>query len=494
MVRLSSVPWPETGGTVEDMTASNAALRAGDPTLPPVHMRRNAFDPTPELGEIRESTGVTTVVNAFGMTVYLVTRYEDVKTVLSDHEHFSNSRPPGFVLPGAPEMSEEEQASARAGNLLGLDPPEHQRLRRMLTPEFTSAGSSGWSPASSRSSTSTSMRMEAAGAPADLVEHFALPIPSLVICELLGVPYEDRADFQARSGTPTRPVAPHRRAHRTCSAQAATYMHSLVAGARAHPGEDILGMLIREHGDELTDDELVGIAGLLLLAGHETTSNMLGLGTLALLRHPDQLAAVRDDPDAVGPAVEELLRWLSIVQTAIPRITTADVEVAGVPIPAGQLVFASLPAGNRDPEFTDDSRRFRHPARCARPPRVRPRRAPLPRCAAGPDGDADRVARTVPPLPRPGARRGRSRTSSSARSTSSTDYGRCWLGGDAEVKLIADRDACIASGNCMMVSEELFDADDDGIVVVRTEDVPEAEEDHAREAVKICPASVLRLE
>ena len=92
-------------------------------------------------------------------------------------------------------------------------------------------------------------------------------------------------------------------------------MASLVARARSHPGDDILGMLVRDHGAELTDDELIGIAGLLLLAGHETTSNMLGLGTLALLRHPDQLAAVRDDPDAVGPAVEELLRWLSIVHT-----------------------------------------------------------------------------------------------------------------------------------------------------------------------------------
>ncbi len=130
-------------------------------------------------------------------------------------------------------------------------------------------------------------------------------------------------------------------------------MHSLVDRARSKPGEDILGMLIREHGVELSDDELVGIAGLLLLAGHETTSNMLGLGTLALLRHPEQLAAVRDDPDAIGPAVEELLRWLSIVQTSIPRITTADVEVAGVSIPAGHLVFASLPSGNRDPVFID---------------------------------------------------------------------------------------------------------------------------------------------
>ena len=131
-------------------------------------------------------------------------------------------------------------------------------------------------------------------------------------------------------------------------------MRTLVAAARREPGEDMLGMLVREHGDELTVDELIGVASLLLLAGHETTSNMLGLGTLALLRHPDQLAAVRENPDAVGPAVEELLRWLSILHTAIPRITASEVEVAGVTIPAGQLVFASLPSGNRDPDFIGD--------------------------------------------------------------------------------------------------------------------------------------------
>ena len=249
-------------------------------------------------------------------------------------------------------MSDEEQASARAGNLLGLDPPEHQRLRRMLTPEFTIRRIKRLEPRITEIVTEHLDAMEAAGPPADLVEHFALPIPSLVICELLGVPYDDRADFQDRSARQldlSLPIPERLELQR----QGREYMHSLVAARPQPPGEDILGMLIREHGDELTDDELVGIAGLLLLAGHETTSNMLGLGTLALLRHPDQLAAVRDDPDAVGPAVEELLRWLSIVQTSIPRITTTDVEVAGVPIPAGQLVFASLPAGNRDPEFID---------------------------------------------------------------------------------------------------------------------------------------------
>jgi cytochrome P450 len=315
-------------------------------------MRRTAFDPTPELGEIRKREGVRAVVNAFGMQVYLVTRHDDVKRVLSDHAYFSNARPPGFVLPGAPTLPEEEQASARAGNLLGLDPPEHQRLRRMLAPEFTIRRIKRLEPRITAIVDEHLDAMEAAGAPVDLVERFALPIPSLVICELLGVPYEDRADFQARSGRQLDLSLPI--AERMGLAQAGReYMHTLVDRARSHPGEDILGMLIRDHGAELTDDELVGIAGLLLLAGHETTSNMLGLGTLALLRHPEQLAAVRDEPDAVGPAIEELLRWLSIVQTSIPRITTADVEVAGVQIPAGQLVFASLPAGNRDPEFTD---------------------------------------------------------------------------------------------------------------------------------------------
>jgi cytochrome P450 len=194
--------------------------------------------------------------------------------------------------------------------------------------------------------------MESAGPPADLVEHFALPIPSLVICELLGVPYDDRGDFQRRSAKQldfSIPINDRLDLQR----QARAYMTTLVARARRQPGDDILGMLVREHGDELTDDELVGIAGLLLLAGHETTSNMLGLGTLALLRHPGQLAVVRDDPDAVGPAIEELLRWLSIVQTAIPRITTTDVEIAGVTIPAGKLVFPSMPSGNRDGDFIE---------------------------------------------------------------------------------------------------------------------------------------------
>jgi cytochrome P450 len=324
---------------------------SGAPALPPLHMRRTGFDPIPELSRIRESAGVRMTKNAFGMDVYLVTRHDDVKAVLADHARFSNTRPPGFVGAGAP-LSDAEQARAQAGNLLANDPPEHQRLRRMLTPEFTLRRINRLQPRIVAIVDEHLDAMDQAGPPTDLVAGFALPIPSLVICELLGVPYADRQDFQRRSARQldlSLPIPERLELAR----QGREYMHSLVRRARRTPGDDILGMLVREHGDELSDDELVGIAGLLLLAGHETTSNMLGLGVLALLRHPEQLAAVRDDPDAVAPAVEELLRWLSIVHSGIPRITTTDVEVAGVPIPKGQLVFVSLPSANRDPGFVE---------------------------------------------------------------------------------------------------------------------------------------------
>src|SRR5262249_8240833 len=154
-----------------------------------------------------------------------------------------------------------------------------------LTPEFTIRRIKRLEPRIVEIVDAQLDEMEKHGAPADLVEGFALPIPSLVICELLGVPYDDRGDFQRRSARQldlSLPIPERQQLARDARA----YMTTLVARARRQPGEDILGMLIREHGDELTDNELIGVAGLLLLAGHETTSNMLGLGTLALLRHP----------------------------------------------------------------------------------------------------------------------------------------------------------------------------------------------------------------
>ncbi|MET9080731.1 cytochrome P450 [Streptomyces sp. NPDC004237] len=315
----------------------------------PLEMRRNGFDPVEELAQVRDGEGVVRTQSPFGTTAYLICRYEDVREVLSDSDRFSAARTP---FDEASELDEDERARMRAGLLPAFDPPEHTRLRRMLTPEFTVRRMRRLEPRITEIVQSALDDLEQAGKPADLLEHFALPVPSLVICELLGVPYSDRTEFQERSAHLLDTSSPERQA--AARQEDRAYMAGLVARARKEPGEDMLGMLVREHGDDLTTDELIGIASLLLLAGHETTSNMLGLGTLALLRHPDQLAKIREEPALVEPAVEELLRWLSIVQALSSRTTTTDVEIAGHSIPADSLLILAPPAANRDPAFIND--------------------------------------------------------------------------------------------------------------------------------------------
>ena len=323
----------------------------------PLHMQRTQFDPVEEIIKARDADGVTRVMTPFGVPAYLVSRYQDVREVLSDPVRFSNARARSFAPPEGPQFSAEELEQMRAGQMLAFDPPEHTRLRRMLTPEFTVRRMRRLEPRIVEIVDAALDDLERTGKPADLVSTVALPVPSLVICELLGVPYADRADFQRRTGRLldlSLPV-PERMA---LSRESRDYMSGLVAQAQAAPDEDMLGMLVREHGDDLTTAELTGIASLLLVAGHETTSNMLGLGTLALLRHPAQLALIRDDPAAVEPAVEELLRWLSIVHSGIPRTTTTEVEIAGHTIPAGELLVLALPAANRDPALVEDPERL----------------------------------------------------------------------------------------------------------------------------------------
>ncbi|GAA3717428.1 cytochrome P450 [Nonomuraea antimicrobica] len=316
----------------------------------PLQMRRNGLDPAEELARARDGEGVVRVETPWGLPGYLVCRHENVRRVLADPARFSSAMTP---LRGAGALDPDELARMRAGQLIGLDPPEHTRLRRILTPEFTVRRMRRLEPRITEIVQSALDDLERAGKPADLVEHFALPVPSLVICELLGVPPADRAEFQDRSARlldtslSAEELTAVRRTERA-------YLAGLVARAQADPGEDLLGMLVREHGDDLSTDELIGVAGQLLLAGHETTSNMLALGTLALMRHPDQLAMIREDPARIEPAVEELLRWLSIAQSPPARTTTTEVEIAGQVIPAGALVICSLPAANRDHAFIGD--------------------------------------------------------------------------------------------------------------------------------------------
>jgi cytochrome P450 len=321
------------------------------PTMP-VHIRRDRFDPVPELVRLREESALTRVTMPWGTEAWLATRYEAVRTVLGDATRFSNAGGIGRRGPLQGSGSGDSPTPDRTGFLLGYDPPDHTRLRKLLTAEFTVARMRRLRPRVAAIVTEHLDALAAAGAPADLVADFALPVPSLVICELLGVPYADRTEFQRLSRT-RLDMSRDIEVRVAAGDEGRAYMAGLIAEQRKAPGDGMLGMLIREHGDDIDDVELTGVADLLLLAGHETTSNMLGLGTLLLLRNPGQLALLRD-PDRVDNAVEELLRYLSVVHTVVPRMALADVALEGQLIRAGDVVLCSLPAANRDPSLGDD--------------------------------------------------------------------------------------------------------------------------------------------
>jgi cytochrome P450 len=316
------------------------------PTMP-LHIRRDRFDPVAELSQLRADSPITKITTIQGGEAWLVTRYQDVRLVLGDTAHFSNNAAMGARTPlqGAP-------TTENSGFLLAYDPPDHTRLRKLLTAEFTVARMRRLRPRVEAIVNEHLDAMADAGSPADLVPSFALPVPSLVICELLGVPYGDRDEFQRLSRR--RLDMSLNMSDRIAAGEAARdYMAALVAEQRKSPGDAMLGMLIRAHGDEIGDMELTGVADLLLLAGHETTSNMLGLGTALLLRNPEQIAVMLD-PERVDSAVEELLRYLSVVHTVMPRRAIVDVEIAGQLVRAGEPVLCSLPAANRDPEVGAD--------------------------------------------------------------------------------------------------------------------------------------------
>jgi cytochrome P450 len=274
------------------------------------------------------------------LTMWLITKYADARELLSSRDT-SNS------------FGRSESAASQAGFLTSLDPPDHTRIRRMLTGQFSMRRLTAMRPYIEEITAKFLDQMEAAAPPVDLMQAFALPLPSLVICELLGVPFEDQREFQRRSDTMLDVSVTHQQQAQNTREMNA-YMQSLVNRHRQDPGEDILGMLIRDHADELTDEELVGAANILLVAGHETTSNTIGLGTLLLLQHPDQLALVRDDPEMITGAVEEILRYLSIVHTGAPRIILKDMIIGEQLIQAGDVAMVSLPSANRDADFIAD--------------------------------------------------------------------------------------------------------------------------------------------
>lgn len=306
-------------------------------------LRRDSLDPVAEIGVIRSEAPISKLDLPFGMNAWLVTGYDEAKAVLGKVTEFSTD----FTnLVGSAGVTEDQNP----GGLGFADPPVHTRLRKLLTPEFTMRRLNRLTPRIDEIVTEQLDAMAAAEGPVDLWQAFALPIPSLTICELLGVSYEDREDFQ-RLGTARFDLFGGASASLGAMSESLTYLLEIVKKQREEPGDGLLGMLIKEHGDEISDRELAGLADGVLTGGLETTASMLALGALVLLRDEKAFDAVRGDDESVHRFVEELLRYLTVVQMAFPRFAKQDMEIAGASIAEGDIVLVSLSAADRDPKL-----------------------------------------------------------------------------------------------------------------------------------------------
>lgn len=327
--------------------------------LPLFPFRSPADDPfTPVAGDERTRLdgALTRVRLPTGGWTWLVTRHADVRQMLRSDAFSADMAAPGFPLL---RVLPPQSPQGRRGSFIRMDGDAHLRLRRMLTAEFMIKNIARIGPLIDDVVADSLDALQAAGPPTDLVASFALPVPSLVICHLLGVPYADHAFFQTRSAILLdRDAAPLR--VRDAVVELRTYLGELVRSRHTAPGDDLISRLVAERvaTGELDGDELVGMALLLLIAGHETTANMIGLSVLLLLQHPEHLAALRADDDLADAMVEELLRYLSIVRTGLPRVATRDVEIGGHTIRAGEPAIALLSLANRDDDVFADADAF----------------------------------------------------------------------------------------------------------------------------------------
>jgi cytochrome P450 len=306
--------------------------------------RTNPFDPPGEL--LDDPRPLRRITFADGHLGWFVASHELSRAVLGD-QRFSSALEKRRSLVRRPQTEDFSLGKpAPPGFFIAMDPPDHTRYRRLLTGQFTVRRMKALEPRIERIVDDHLDAMAQAGPPVDLVTAFALPIPSLVICELLGVPYADRERFQ-RDSAILLGLESSDEAAAAAMASLSGYLTELVDRKQAEPTEDLLGGLAA--GGELTRDELVGVAMLLLIAGHETTANMLGLGTFALLTQPEQAEALREGRVDVANAIEELLRYLTVTQFGGSRTAIEDVELGGEVIRAGESVAIYLPLANRDP-------------------------------------------------------------------------------------------------------------------------------------------------
>ena len=313
------------------------------------------LDIDPLYAELRATEPMTRIRMPYGGVGWLATRYEDVRAINADPRL---SRSATRDRDDVPRMTRDENYRP---SIINTDPPDHTRLRRLVAKAFTARRMEALRPRVQELVATAIDGMIAQGPPADLVAHLALPLPIGVICELLGVPYEDRDRFRAWSDAVLSTTALSPEEIQRAYHELGGYLAGLVARRREEPTDDLLGTLVvaRDEGDRLSEEELVVFGITLLVAGHETTANQLGNFVYTLLTHPGQLDVLYRKPDLVPQAVEELLRFIPLGMGAgFPRIATEDVEIGGVTVRAGEAVFVSSISANRDSAVFDDPDRL----------------------------------------------------------------------------------------------------------------------------------------
>ncbi|HZE41489.1 MAG TPA: cytochrome P450 [Stackebrandtia sp.] len=306
------------------------------------------FDPPEQYARLRAERPVAKVTTPVGGTAYVITRHADVRRLLADSRLSNRRDAPGFPLFAPLPAS---QARRFSPSLVGMDPPDHTTVRRWVVNEFTVKRMQALRPRIQQIVDECVDGMLDGPRPVDLVEALSLPVPSLVICELLGVPYEDHEYFQERTAKLVNFNTPVEERREGLN-EVWDYLDGLVRRAEDDPKDDLIGRLIVKNraAGVYDHDKITDLARILLVAGHETTANMISLGVLALLENPGQLEALRREPALVSDAVEELLRFFSIADGVTARAVLEDLEVDGVTIRAGEGVYLSGAAANHDPE------------------------------------------------------------------------------------------------------------------------------------------------
>jgi cytochrome P450 len=327
----------------------------GAPAFPSVATQR--LTPDPLLDDLRRQAPVVRIRAPYGGECWLVTRYDDVRAVQTD-TRFSRKAMVGK------DVARTAPYPLQGGSIVEMDPPEHTRVRRIVSKAFTAKRVEALRPRAQElvdALLDDLVKAGKDGAAVDLVDGLCLPLPIAVICELLGVPFEDRSRFGAWARVFMTSSAHTVEEMMEAHANLMAYLADLVAARRAHPTEDLLAALVtvRDEGDALTEDELVNLGFSLLVGGFETTAAQMGKFILFLLEHPDQLVLLRERPDLTASAVEELLRLINLAAgTSLAWVATEDVELGGVTILAGDAVMASAAAANLDESVFDQPERF----------------------------------------------------------------------------------------------------------------------------------------